>query len=393
MELSTLLFYEFKSLLKQRAIILTILIPMLFITFLAISPTLITQQAPITVVVYNQDIGINSSLKLGKFMTGQLQTNFNSSTVKFEEVNSFGKFSNSTNGIWFPQNFSTVAIKDHKLQYFFRESSSDIRVSSIFGKEIQPFIYQQFLKILNITDLPKIDVSVYKNSIEQLKQKEISIKGNLAFPLVYMIFLVLMMGSSFVRFVSFAKEKQSNMMELLLYSVKNRNNLIMSKLLIGTLFGVSIPLSYLFGLLFAGSVNQASGTSFSNPFVIQSSILYDPLVLTLLIILFLILSFMNMNFTLFFQLFFGRESGDRISGYLNIGLTFLFYISLLVDPLSTGIAQYVNPYFWPYRAVINIIFKENLLNTILYILAILLFNLLLLRGSVKAMSREKVLFE
>lgn len=394
-QLKILLIKDVKSLFQQKAVIGTLLVPMLLMIGFGLVPLLSDLDDPFEVVLYNEDEGING-LNLGLNITESFTSFFASSNdLELKLVDNYKDFINSENAIWLPANFSRVANDSHIATYFTKVSDSNLRSDSVmFG--IVPTIIETVVseEILKPIVVPKIKlVRVYGES-DIAKQGDIKDRGALAFPLAYMSFLILILASSAIRITGFNSEKNAGMMELLLSSIKNRNELVASKLLTGVIYGLATVTSYVIGALISiqimkGVDSEEEGLST----ILFSDKILTPQNLIIISLLFIFLIFTSMEIMLTAQLLLGKESGDRVGSTANMMLAFLFYFTLLTDPLAASPVQIINPFFWSYKIALNAAFNENWLDSLLYFVMNIILVIILLRIMTRAIEQEKVIFD
>ncbi|OLS27210.1 MAG: hypothetical protein HeimC2_13200 [Candidatus Heimdallarchaeota archaeon LC_2] len=394
-QLKILLLKDVKSLFQQKAVLATLLVPMFLMIGFGLIPLLSSIDDPFAVTLFNEDEGI-TGLNLGQNITEEFEAFFvpnNDLTLKF--VNSYEDFINSENGIWLPANFSQVANETHVATYYTKASDTNIRSDAVmFG--IIPTIVETVVseELLKPVIVPTIQfVQVYGKE-DIAKQGEVKDRGALAFPLAYMSFLILILASSAIRITGFSAEKSAGMMELLLTSTINRKELVISKLLTGVIYGLATVTSYVIGVLISIQIINESDSNNDG----LSTIVFSENIITfknLIIIssLFILLIFTSMEIMLTAQLMLGKESGDRLGSTANMILAFLFYFSLISDPLQETAAQIINPFFWAYKTALNVAFSENWLNSSLYMLLNISFVTILLRIMTNAIEKEKVIFD
>ncbi|MHA2098255.1 MAG: ABC transporter permease [Candidatus Kariarchaeaceae archaeon] len=394
-QLKILLIKDLKSLFKQKAVIGTLLVPMLLMIGFGLVPLLSNIEDPFEVVLYNEDEGVGD-LNLGMNISDSFVSFFvpdNDFDLTF--VDNYDDFIKSDNGVWLPANFSRIANGTHSATYFTKASSTNFRSDSVmFGiipTIIETVISEELLKPIIVPTIHFIQVYSQKDVI---KEGEVKDRGALAFPLAYMSFLILILASSAIRITGFGAEKVAGMMELLLSSVKKRNELVLSKLLTGVFYGLASVMSYVVGALI--SIQLTKDLDLEDDGL--STIIFSENVLTtknLLIIsaLFIILIFTSMEIMLTAQLLLGKESGDRLGSTANMILSFLFYFSLLSDPLAETPSQLINPFFWTYKTALNVAFNENWGDSTVYIVLNIIFVVILLRIMTYAIEKEKVLFD
>ncbi|MFV2015848.1 MAG: ABC transporter permease, partial [Candidatus Heimdallarchaeota archaeon] len=249
-QLKILLIKDVKSLFQQKAVIGTLLIPMLLMIGFGLIPLLSDIEDPFEVVLFNEDEGIDG-LNLGNNITGSFSAFFiSSNNLKLKLVDNYDDFINSENGIWLPANFTRVANESHIAIYFTKVSNTNLRSDPVmFG--IAPTIIETVVseELLKPIVVPTVQVVQVYNEADVADQGDVKNRGALAFPLAYMSFLILIIASTAIRITGFSSEKNAGMMELLLSSIKNRNELIFSKLLTGVIYGLATVVSYIIGVL------------------------------------------------------------------------------------------------------------------------------------------------
>lgn len=358
-------------------------------------PLLTGIEQPFEVTLYNHDQGFNN-LTLGYDVQITMVSYFGSDpTLKLKIVDSWDQFIASDNGVWFPGNFSEVAQNTSIARYFMKISDSNLRADSVMSGIVQPIIEQTVTReLIKPTPVPQIiPVQVYspQDISQQGKLKE---RGKIAFPLAYMVFLLLILSGSSIRSTGFTNEKNSGMMELLLANVKNRRDLILSKIITALSYGFLTIFSYLIGGLIGLKLTELADTTnsvtsdifFSKDLVSFQNMFY-------MFILFFILIFISVQILLLTQLWFGKEAGDRIGSMVTMVFSFVFYFSLITDPLAQSYILFLNPFFWAYRATLNLIFHENPVATTIYFILCILFAYILLQLKVELIQKEKVIYD
>ncbi|MHA2254122.1 MAG: ABC transporter permease, partial [Candidatus Kariarchaeaceae archaeon] len=247
---------------------------------------------------------------------------------------------------------------------------------------------------LLIENPPRVDYERKFADSDKYQGNERKRRSSIAFPLAYMAFLILILSGSSMRVTGFSAEKQSGMMELLMSSVIFRREMVLSKLITGVIYGLVSVLSYMLGivLVFLFENKEASvGTEFTAfVFPQEAMTLYNIIVVTLL---FSILTFLSMQIVLASQLVLGKEAGDRAGSMFNMALSFIFYFSIIGDALAETPLQIVNPFFWPFRIAINLIFRDEFLYTLSYSFMVLLFSSLLLKIKTISIEKEKSIYD
>jgi hypothetical protein len=171
--------------------------------------------------------------------------------------------------------------------------------------------------------------------------------------------------------------------------------LVLSKLLTGVFYGLATVMSYVTGALISIQMtkNMESDDDDSLSNIIFSEDVLSTKNLIIISLLFIVLIFTSMELMLTAQLLLGKESGDRLGSTANMILSFLFYFSLLGDPLAENPPQIINPFFWPYKTALNLAYNENWNNSMFYMALSFIFALSLLRIMTYAIEKEKVIFD
>lgn len=396
MQLRTLLGKDLSALFKQKAVIFSLLFPTILIIFIGILPVFIDQSEPFKVGYFIQDNGItldnNSTLNLGNEILAALNSTFSQDeSLVLVELSNYSAFLEFENALYIPKNFTYVANYTRIATYYITMSDSNIRSSPIMTGTIAQIIDSV------VTDklLPVVPPVVHGKQVfsqSELLNGNAKNRGAIAFPLAYIAFLILIMGSSSMRLTGFSAEREADMMELLLSSVIKRSEMILSKLITGVLYGFASVSAYLLGIL----VVVLANFGINDPEIELFSVPTELITFTntvAVIFLFVILSFMSMEFLLAMQLVLGREAGDRFGSTGLMLMTILFYATSITDPLAESPIQIVNPFFWAFKVTLNVIFHENLLSTVIYLIAILWFSIALLVMQTRAIEKEHVIFE
>ncbi len=391
----TILMKDLSALFKQKSVILTLLMPALIIIAIGIIPLFLESSAePFQVHYLMEDEGIEG-LNLGSTIMDELKILFNNdNNIELVELADIDAFYAADNAFWLPANFTEIANATRIATYYMIISDSNIQANPIMTGQVQGTIDAVITRELLPVQPPEINAQQLFPD-EQLTEAGVAKnRGNVGFGLAYIAFLILIMGGSILKITGFSAERESGMMELLLTSVHKRHYLILSKLITGISYGFASIMSYIVGLgvvLLVSSIVSSESTNFIASLVPEDII--TPLSIFAVILMFVSLSFMSMNILLFFQLSMGREAGDRFGGTATTMLSILFYMTSLVDPLEESPIQVVNPYYWPFKLALNMIFKEDLLRSLLYAFMIISFSIILLKKQTTAIEKEKVLFE
>ena len=391
----TILMKDLSALFKQKSVILTLLMPALIIIAIGIIPLFMVSSAESFQVHYLvEDEGIEG-LNLSSTIMDELNILFdNDNTIELVELTDIDAFYAAENAFWLPANFTEVANATRVATYYMIISDSNIQANPIMTGRVQGTIDAVITRELLPVQPPEINAQQLYPDDQLTDDGVAKNRGNVGFGLAYIAFLILIMGGSILKITGFSAERESGMMELLLTSVDKRHYLILSKLITGISYGFASIMSYIVGLgvvILVSSIVSNESTNFIMALIPEDII--TPLSIFAVILMFVSLSFMSMNILLFFQLSMGREAGDRFGGTATTMLSILFYMTSLVDPIEESPIQVINPYYWPFKLALNMIFKEDLLRSLLYGFLIISFSLILLKKQTSAIEKEKVLFE
>ncbi len=394
MQLKTLLKKEILSLFRQKAIVATLLIPLFFIASFGLLPTLLGVEGPFKVSYFNEDEGIDG-LNLGESIIDEMGVIFEESdNIEIVEVNSHEEFMKKSNGFWLPLNFTYLANLTNNATYYLKMSDTNIRANSIMNgiKLLIETVVNEELLYPQIP--PNVEPERLYEDSDLYGSEERKRRSDIAFSLAYLAFLILILASSSMRIASFSAEKHAGMMEILMSSVRYRRDLILSKLITGVIYGLLSVLSYMIGIIvvFVFENEEATeGTEFTALVLPEDAVTFTNVMI--IIILFTILTFLSMQIILASQLALGKEAGDRAGSMINMALAFIFYFGSVGNPLNESTIQVVNPFFWPFKVALNLIFRDSFGSTLIYCILMFLFSVLLLTIKIMAIEREKTLYE
>ncbi|MCH8906518.1 MAG: ABC transporter permease subunit [Candidatus Heimdallarchaeota archaeon] len=395
MQLKVLLKKDLKALFQQKAVLFTLLIPMLLIGAFGLLPALLGAEDPFEISYLNEDVGING-LNLGEAILISMQTFFDQdASLELKEIVTETEFFDAENAFWLPVNFTSVANETNVARYFM--IISDTRLGSesvmkgVITKLIEVIVTEELLAPTSIPVIQANQLYAAQDTFEGGKLKD---RGALAFPLAYMAFLILMLTSSSIRITGFSAEKQEGMMELILASVKYRRELILSKLITGLSYGIATVFSYFIGILIAklAASRSENGENAIGALVFATDVLTIKNII-LIFLLFVVLTFTSMQILLSAQLLLSKDAGDRLGSTFNFALAFIFYFGLIADPLSETGLLLLNPYFWPFKITLNLAFNEAYVKSFFYGLTSIFFSVILLKIKTRAIEQERVIFE
>lgn len=396
MQLKVLLKKDLSALFKQKAVIFTLIFPMIILMFIAVIPSFVDSSEPFEVGYLIEDDGIiiaNETLNLGDLIFEQITETFNNDeSLILVELENKSAFINYPNALWVPSNFTHVANETREARYFITMSDTNIR-----AKPVMTGVISQIIDNIVTTNLiPVVPPTIVGEQVfaeTELLDGQAKNRGDIAFPLAYIAFLILIMGSSSMRLTGFSAEREADMLELMLSSVIHRRELILSKLITGVLYGFASVMSYLIGFGVVILLNKENLSNGDFNFINISPDLINVTNILILIFLFVTLSFISIEILLASQLVMGREGGEKFGSMGLMIMTIMFYVTSITDPLAETPIQVINPFFWPFKITLNVIFRENVISSLIYLSAIVILTISLLVIQTKAIENEKVLFE
>jgi ABC-type Na+ efflux pump permease subunit len=402
LQLKVLLKKDLTSLFQQKAIIATLFIPLLFMASFGLLPTLLGVTGPFEVYYLNEDQGIDG-MNLGEIiisnMTDEFEQSENIELIEIPNTDDDDKdladFLGKENGFWLPSNFTYQANITHNALYRVKMSDTNLRADPIMNGLVDFIIETTVNSQLLAPIKPPVVTAdrVYADS-DTIGSTERERRENIAFPLAYMAFLILILAGSSMRITGFFAEKQAGMMELLMSSVVYRRELILSKLITGVIYGLASVLSYMVGIVVVilfENEEATEGTEFASLVFPEEAMTFINVLL--ITVLFSVLTFLSMQIILASQLVLGKEAGDRVGSMVNMILAFIFYFGTIGDALSETPMQMTNPFYWPFRVCLNLIYRDSYFRTLIYSGGISAFSLFLLLVKTKAVERERTIFD
>jgi ABC-type Na+ efflux pump permease subunit len=403
---------QFKELLKKdirltlskRALISTVIAPVLFIIIITLLPTFLIQQNTIEVTIVNHDSFVltNSTYSISttaiNFIIDYYQ-NHSEVEIKFEPDFEYEAFQRSDNAIFIPSNFSDMAYSTHQPSVEFKSASGHFMAESVIYT-ILGFI-EAVIKDELTEGLPPSLISVKAEHF-------ISVNGNtqiisekaaaIGRPLGYAIFLLItLVGSTSSKVSGFNREKHDGMLEVLLTYTTNRKHLLSSKILAGMLGAVLTTVSYIGGMLLSVWIAEefimkdSTEESVSDVFSVSSDLIvgFEGFIIAISIIMALTIV---ISLSIAIEVILPKDFADRIGTSVLLGAGLLFYFSIAVDPNPQGIILFINPFFWPYEIALATI-DGYWFNALLFTLLWLTFIITLISISARAIEMERVLYD
>ncbi len=401
---------QFKELLKKdirltlskRALISTVIAPVLFIIIITLLPTFLMQQNTIEVTIVNHDsyVQTNSTYCISTIAIDFIIDYYqNHSEVEIKIESEYEDFQQSDNAIFIPLNFSFVAHDTHKPSVEFKTASGHFLAESVVNTMLG-FI-EAVVKNELTEGVPPSLISVEATQFMDVNGKTqiISEKAaNIGRPLGYAIFLLItLVGSTSSKVSGFNREKHDGMLEVLLTYTTNRKQLLGSKILAGMLGAIITTVSYLGGMLISVWIvekymtKNTSDESVSDVFAISSDLIigFEGLVMILAIVMALTIV---ISLSIAIEVILPKDVADRIGTSILLGAGLIFYFSIALDPNPQGVILYVNPFFWPYEIALALI-DGYWLTVLTFTLFWLTFIFGLISLSAKAIEMERVIYD
>ena len=366
--------------------------PFLLMFFMFILPTLFSTSTTLNLLIYNEDqgymeqnIGNQIVLLLSQYYSS------NDSHVSVILVDNYSAILKTEDlGLYIPSNFSTLAFTSSPSLYVVdtqQTISSQTQISIIYN--ICQKVMTSAIANRTIPDIQTVQVSPTSGTGEQ----SLSVKASIiAYPLGYMIFLLIALNSSSNSLIGFAREKRMRTMEIILAYTINHRSLIISKVITGVVASIGSTLSYFLGIGAATLViNRNSDTNFFDIFSLKFKLLgfWDVLLVVLSVIIALFLSTLM---TMAVDCNLTREASERLSPLISIGFSFFFYFLIIVNPFAFSTALIINPFYWPYRLVLLVVSKKFTFEVAIYIVEIISLTLILVYLATKGIEKEKNLY-
>ncbi len=364
--------------------------PFLLMLFMIGIPTLFGSTEPMVVRAYSADIGV-TNINVGDNIIGNLSIYYGESrTIEIELVNSFEEINNTDElGLFISENFTATVYEGNPTLYF-------------VDKKQNPFSNQAILEIRTIAR-NVVATTLANRTIPQIATEDITPTtqggqdllgykaATLAYPLGYMIFLLISLNSSSSSLIGFGKEKRMRTMEMLLAYVKNHSLLIISKALTGLIAALGSTLSYLLGIILSYSFSDDDTESFFSifGFDIQAIGVGNVIIVFLFAVLAL---FISTLMTMAVDTNLKREASERLSPLIAIGFAFFFYFVIIIEPLTVTGMLMINPFFWCYRLALLIVSRVFNYEVIVYPSLILVSLIALIFLSTKGIQKEKTLY-
>ncbi|MHA1911982.1 MAG: ABC transporter permease [Candidatus Kariarchaeaceae archaeon] len=401
---------QFKELLKKdirltlskKALISTVIAPVIFIILITLLPAFLMQQNTIEVTIVNHDsyIQTNSTYCISVIAIDFIiDYYYNHSEVEINVESSYEDFQKSDNAIFIPSNFSSAAYSTHRPYVEFKSATGNFMAESVV-KTMLGFIEA----VINNELSEGVPPSLITVQMEQM----MDVNGNtqiisekaasLGRPLGYAIFLLIaLVGSTSSKVSGFNREKHDGMLEVLLIYTTNRKHLLSSKILAGMLGAVLTTVSYLAGMLVSVWITEefmtvnTSEESVSEVFAIGSDLIIGLEGLVMIIAIVMALTIV-ISLSIAIEVILPKDVADRIGTSILLGAGLIFYFTIAVDPNPQGVILYLNPFFWPYEIALAVI-DGYWLNALTFVLLWITFIFSLISISARAIEMERVIYD
>ncbi len=398
MKEKNLYFYQLKALLKKdisllfrkRVAIFIFGGPFLLMFLLIGLPSLFGSEQSFTLLVYSDDLGYGGNL-IGDAIIGNLSEYYlDISSIEVELVeNSSSVFKTKDLGLYIPENFSEFAYLSVPILYTV-DAIDSLQTSTVFQGilTIAEKVMITFLANRTVPDINPIPLQPQTSGDEIVYGPKATA---IAYPLGYMLFLLIALNSSSNSLIGFAREKRMRTLELLLSYTYNHSFLVISKTITAIIASLGSTLSYVLGIVVGTSLGSAKTSGLFDVFGFNMSVLgvWDIIIGFIAVVVALLISTL---ITMAVDCNLAREAAERLSPLVSIGLAMFFYFVVLMNPLATSTGLMINPFFWCYRIGLLIISGIWNYEIILYSALILGLMVVLIRFATKGIQKEKSLY-
>ena len=360
---------DIKLLMAPKSILTMSAGPFVMIFLITIIPNMISGTIEMQINIGSMDSGaivqhVNGtdySINLGNVAIKAIREYYNSNpNIQVSVVSTRGEALNSSAGIWFPANFTTITFSGQEpvYEYHLSYSSASIQASffNVVFRKVQETIEEYFLFLNLASQMPTIDPKVYiPSTIESEIDGWSEATYNLAQPYAYAILLFGSISVGIGKTIGFSKEREDGTFETMLTITRRRSHLVLSKLVVGIISTFIIIISYLAGAIMGGlpSLGKEGGS-------LISIIIFDlQTVLSWKGILLIMSTTLSLTLTLVllitFETLFSKQVADMLGIFIVIGLGFLFFFPIIINPRTSLFILHINPYYWIYHITLSII--------------------------------------
>ncbi len=356
-------------------------------------PYLFSGQHALSLVVYSADEGAFGK-NIGSAIVGNLSDYYASNSnneITVEVAYNYNDVLNTTDmGLFIPNNFTYLAFTSIP-QLFIVDNEGNMLAQTQLSV-INNIAQRVMVSMIANRTIPSIE-NVQISSSNVSPETSLSSKAILAaYPLGYMIFLLVTLNSSSNSIIGFAREKRMRTMEILLSYTQEHYILIISKVITGLVASLGSAFSYILGILSATILfSPEEGSNMFDIFSVKLKVFtfWDMLIIFFAVVISLIISTLM---TMAVDCNITKEASERLSPLISIGFSFFFYFVVIVHPYRFSLFLLFDPFYWPYRATLLLLsgqfnielLIEAMLTTVLFIALIAL--------ATKGVQKEKTLY-
>ncbi len=383
--------------LSHKIVWLVLIGPGLFIMALGLTPFVLQDSTSIAVFAISQDETFHA-LNLGLEILYEMKNEFeNISYVEFYVLTDLQQALQKENLLWIPSNFTRSLLETKHSIYYVKCCAAGSFSCKIMTETVPKIIDDTVKKNLNETSFPSAKGIILPGSNLKLEQEVLIEEAlRMSFIISYAIFLLTLMLGSVGRLAGFARDKNEGMLELVYSVTSNKEELIISKLVIAFVLSAISVISYGIGIIIVlaahslhGQSNRTKLDQETEDLFSVSSIFFKPINLVFITIALLAAGLMVVLISLVVQVSVPSDVSERFEGLILAGLSFLFFIGVLLDPIWPNLFLLLNPLYWPYRLLMGY-FYPTLYSTSTYwfALPIIVFVLSGIWIGAKMMTRE-----
>lgn len=379
------------SLLFRKKVAFFIFFGPFLLMFLMIGlPAMFTSSQPLEFYVYNADGGYNG-INIGTSIVGNLTQYYSTSEqISLTVVSSYAKLTSTKDlGLFIPENFSLLAFTAVPQLYYIDMTKSPFvdqiwnEINAVASKVMTTVLANRTIPPILNEEIPPPQTGEQVN----LSNKAIQI----AFPIGYMIFLLVALNSSSNSLIGFAREKRMRTMEILLAYTKNHRYLVVSKTITALVASLGSTLSYVLGIAVGASLslNETQDLFSVFGFDFKALNLFDFISIFLVVVFALLIS---TSITMALDTYIAREASERLSPLVSIGFAMFFYFVVISSPVTLIPFMLINPFYWCYRLGLLLVNGKINFEIFLYLFLILGLLLVLIQLSTKGIEKEKNLY-
>ncbi len=367
--------------LSHKLVWVSLIGPGLFITVLGLAPFVFQDSSTVLIFAISQDETFRD-INLGlKILYGIKEEFENVSYIEFYVLTDLQQALQKENLLWIPANFTRSLVEVKHAVYYIKCCVAGSLGCQIMTEIIPRIIDDTLKERLNNSLYPKTQGVILPGSNLNLKQETLIEQAvRLSFIISYAIFLLTLMLGSVGRLAGFTRDKNDGMLELIYSLTSNKKELIISKLFTAFVLSAISVFSYGVGILIVLTIHGMHGASKKTRFDQETESLFDvspkifePLNLLLITLALLTAGLIIVLISLIIQITVSADVSERFEGLVLLGLSFLFFIGILTNPLEPRVFLILNPLYWPYRLLMGY-FYPSLFSEGTYLFAILIFS-------------------